>query len=90
MADRETCCPVCQEVHVVEQESCGKGEAGLEGDGCSQKLWSGQRSGDEAGAAEASLAGQAEVLPKRPSNRSLLDVKPAFCVSVCACVYVCV
>lgn len=45
----------------------------------------GQRSGDEAGAAEAYLAGQVEVLPKILNHRSLLNVKPAFCVSVCVC-----
>lgn len=43
----------------------------------------GQRSGDEAGAAEAYLAGQVEVLPKMLNNISLSDVKPAFCVRVC-------
>lgn len=42
-----------------------------------------QRSGDEAGPAEACLAGQVEVLPKMLNNRSLLDVKPAFRVRVC-------
>lgn len=49
----------------------------------------GQRTADGPGAAEAYLAGQVKVLPTMLNNRSLLDMKPAFCVSLSVCVCAC-
>lgn len=63
-------------------------EVGVEGEAAIRSHGVGQRSGGEAGAAEAYLAGQVKVLPTMLNNRSLLDVKPAFCACVCVCVTV--